>query len=444
MKDFIKKHKIILIIILVVMILAFGGAIAFITLSKKPIVITSNHEKTKEETKEEIKSELDMTVEEQYDSDIIYALSHYSLMFISDYNMLVGYPNAYKDSMICFYAEVVKVIEEGDDKYKIEVAYNNEGDNLLYMVIEGKYSNGVRYLEGELYLFIGVFNGMKTYEIDGTKNILPSITVKKTGSILKESEASINLFTESELKEYYSSFFNNYPMTFSKPSYSLYDTAMNGTYLSQLPFHYLLKLENTGNYKFDEFRIYTIDGDIEVVTDKENSEIYRSISKAKDGTSYLLLTDQEASKHYELQLYDKDFKQLWSRDFENGENLRWMPVNGRIVVYCNNTLYYIDEKTGKDIVTPFTVANVIKLRPLSNGDVIIFTTDKSKFIQYLDSKGKVKWTSSTEYNPTSINILEIGNGKIFVDYKTELSEEDNYVTVYSKDGERVATTVPQN
>ena len=115
MKDFIKKHKIILIIILVVMILAFGGAIAFITLSKKPIVITSNHEKTKEETKEEIKSELDMTVEEQYDSDIIYALSHYSLMFISDYNMLVGYPNAYKDSMICFYAEVVKVIEEGDD-----------------------------------------------------------------------------------------------------------------------------------------------------------------------------------------------------------------------------------------------------------------------------------------------------------------------------------------
>ena len=121
-----------------------------------------------------------------------------------------------------------------------------------------------------------------------------------------------------------------------------------------------------------------------------------------------------------------------------------MPVNGRVVVYCNNTLYYIDEKTGKDIVTPFTVANVIKLRPLSNGDVIIFTTDKSKFIQYLDSKGKVKWTSSTEYNPTSINILEIGNGKIFVDYKTELSEEDSYVTVYSKDGERVATTVPQN
>lgn len=110
-----------------------------------------------------------MTVEEQYDSDIIYALSRYSLMFISDYNMLVGYPNAYKDSMICFYAEVVKVIEEGDDKYKIEVAYNNEGDNLLYMVIEDKYSNGVRYLEGKLYLFIGVFIGMKTYEIDETK-----------------------------------------------------------------------------------------------------------------------------------------------------------------------------------------------------------------------------------------------------------------------------------
>ena len=74
----------------------------------------------------------------------------------------------------------------------------------------------------------------------------------------------------------------------------------------------------------------------------------------------------------------------------------------------------------------------------------MITNDKSKFIQYLDSKGKVKWTSSTEYNQTPINKLEIGNGKIFVDYKTELSEEDNYVTVYSKDGERVATIVPQN
>lgn len=444
MKDFIKKHKVICVILIIVIVAIIVGVSLFIMNLGGSKSSNGNNNIKNEKVVEKAKSELDMTIEEQYDNDMIYALTYYKLMFINDYGNLTGYPNAYKDSMIYFYAEVVKVIEEEDDNYKIEVAYNNEGDNLLYMVIDGKYNNGIRYIEGNLYMFIGIFNGIKTYEIDGTKNILPNISVKKSAVIARDSEASINLFTESELRNYYSSFFNNYPMTFSKPSYSLDATTKDGTYLSELPFHYLLKLENTGNYKFDEFRIYAVNGDIDVVTDKENSEVYRYISKANDGMSYLLYTYQEASKQYEVQLYDKDFKQLWSRNFENSENLRCRNVNGRIVVYNNNTLYYIDEKTGKDIVDSFTVASVIKVRPLSNGDVIIFTTDKSKFIQYLDSKGKVKWTSSTKYNPTSINTLEVGNGKIFVNYYTELSEEDSYITVYSKDGEEVATTIPQN
>ena len=124
--------------------------------------------------------------------------------------------------------------------------------------------------------------------------------------------------------------------------------------------------------------------------------------------------------------------------------MRYMNVNGLLVVYCSNTLYYIDEKTGKNNIEPITVANVIKIRPLSNGDVIVFSSDKSKFIQYIDSKGKVKWTNSTEYDPTSIETLEVGNGKIYVNYNVAQNEEEDYVTVYSKTGEKLATTIPQN
>lgn len=440
MKKSKKKKKIILIVIISIVVLAIIGGITVLLLSGK---FVKNKVKEKTETKEEIKTELDLSIEEQYGKDLYTALTTYGAFFISDYNYFTAYPMAYQDSMIYFDAEVVKVIEEDNNKYKLLVDYNDIGGNELNAVIEGEYNNGVRYLNGEVYYFMGIFNGMKTYEIDGAKNVLPSLKAKKVVLRPAASESN-NFFTESELNEAAKKFFNNYPMTFSQPSYSLDAVTKSGQYLTELPFHYLIKLENTGNYKFDEFRIYTGSGDIEVVTDKENSEIYRYITKASDGKGYLLSSYQLPSEKQDVQLYDKDFKQKWSREYENAADMRYMNVNGLLVVYCSNTLYYIDEKTGKNIIEPITVANVIKIRPLSNGDVIVFSSDKSKFIQYIDSKGKVKWTNSTEYDPTSIETLEVGNGKIYVNYNVAQNEEEDYVTVYSKTGEKLATTIPQN
>ena len=436
----LKRNKFLIIVSVLLFLLIIGLIILFLMSGN---FFKQNSSITEKVTSKKNKNEFDVSIEEQYDKDFYSAFTKYKAFFISDYNNLIGYPMAYKDSMIYFYAEVVKVIEEKDNKYKLLVDYTDIGENQLYAVIEGEYDNGVRYLDGQAYLFMGVFKGMKTYDIDGTKSVLPSMSAKKV--VLNQiGSSSNNLFTESELNVAAKKFFNNYPMTFSQPSYPFDAVTKSGVSLIELPFHYLIKLENTNNYKFDEFRIYTSDGSIEVVTDKENSEIYRNISKSSSGKEYLLSSYQLPSEKMDIQLYDKDFKQKWSREFENANDLRYMNVNGLLVVYCRNTIYYIDEKSGKDIIEPFAVANVIKIRPLSNGEVIVFTSDKSKFIQYLDSKGKVKWTSSTEYNPTYVNTLEVGNNKIYVEYITDKSDDDDYLTVYSMSGEKLATTIPQN
>lgn len=443
MKDLIKKHKVLFIVFAIIILLIILAAIFIIFLGKtnKPDNISKNKKVEKEEIKK-VKNELDMTIEEQYDKNMYYALTTYGAFGISDYDYFTEYPEAYRDSMITFNAEITKVIEEKDNKYKIEVDYDDAAGNPLYIVVNGEYQNGVRYVEGNLYRFIGIFRGMQTHEIDGIKTVLPTMDVKRVALTYADTEYD-SLFTEQELKDESKKFFNNYPMTFSRPNYTL-DTTKDGFLLADLPSHYLIKLENTGNYKFDEFRIYTNAYGLEPVTDQENIDVSRFISKATDGTGYILMSFQQTSKINEIQLYDKDFKQKWSREFENADSLKFMNVNGKLVVYCNNSLYYIDEKTGKDIISPITVGNVIKLRPLSNGDVIIFTSDKTKFIQYLDSKGNIKWTNSTDYTPVSVSGLEIGNGKIYVNYYVEESEDDVYLNVYSKKGEKVATTIPNH
>lgn len=382
-------------------------------------------------------TEFDMSIEEQYD-DVLTRYFSYDSIFVNEYDNITRYPVAYQDVMIDFYAYVRKVLEEKDGSYKILVELF-EGYNFdyvpHYIVIEGTYVNGKRYLENDELKIYGIYKGMENYTVDGSNEVLPKVVVDKT--VIVDVTGTVVEYDEDDLRKVAEAFFDT-TFTLVKPYYD--STTEAGRYLMSLPFHYIVTLDNQSNARFNKYRLYTGSGFIDVATEDESGKVKRYISKSTDGESFILTTYTEDSKYLELQLYDKDFKEIWTRKFEDVSNYIWDNNNGRIAINVNNDLYYIDEVTGKDIVSPFMVGAGLSFELLSNGDVIFVSQNKSDFVMYIDSTGSIKWKDNSEFNPDWLNAIMVANDKIYVNYAMVDTGNDLFVNVYSQEGELLVST----
>lgn len=435
MVDFIKKYKAIFItisiLLLFVIILIIGGEPA----SKSKTSKTGNTKINEEE----IKSEFDMTEEEQM-KDKVYKYLNYKGTYIYDYDYLSKYPKVYEDILVNFYMYVIKVVEENNNNYKILVGFspalNEPMNETKTMMIEGKYENGVRYATGTQYNIYGIFKGIKTYNIDGSTQVVPKIKVDKYFEQNNEYGTG-EIYDKNEIKEVAKQFFNNNQLSVNYPNYD-YDSS-NGVYYANLAPHYLVTLESNNN-KFNQYRFYSLDGQIEPVTENDMTSVERSISKTKDNGDYLLLTYLPSTLHIDLQRYNKNFELVWTREFENVDNYNWDVNNGRIALNTNNELFYINED-GKDILdNSIMVPNCLKLKLLLNGDVIYATDNGTHFINYIDANGKLIWRQNNNYDPLEVNRITVANNRIYVNHKLKGDDYNAYITVFTKDGDREITT----
>lgn len=382
-------------------------------------------------------TEFDMSIEEQYD-DILTRYFSYDSIFVNEYDNITRYPVAYEDVMIDFYAHVKKVLEEKDGSYKILVEMREEynfDDIPHYIVIEGSYVNGKRYLENDELKIYGVYKGMENYMVDGSNEVLPKVAVDKI--VIVDVTGTVVEYDEDDLRKVAEAFFDT-TFTLVKPYYDSSTEA--GRYLMGLPFHYIVTLDNQSNARFNKYRLYTGSGFIDVATEDESGKVNRYISKSTDGENFILTTYTVDSKYLELQLYDKDFKEIWTRKFEDVSNYIWNNNNGRIAININNDLYFINEVNGKDIISPFMVGAGLSFELLSNGDVIFVSQNKSDFVMYIDNTGNIKWKNNSEFTPDWLNSIMVANDKIYVNYAMVDTGNDLFVNVYSPEGKLLVST----
>ncbi len=387
----------------------------------------------------ESSNEFDISIEDQYD-DVLKRYFNYDSLYVNEYDNLARYPIAYKDTMIEFYAIVLQVIEESDDNFKIlcelyEWVNPENKDN--YIIIEGKYVNGKRYLKDDNIKVTGIYKGMNTYNISSTNMVLPTVSVDKI--IIDESYMGYYPeYDEEDIRKIAESFFGT-TFTLVKPNYNLYDE--KNIYLMSLPFHYVVTLDNQTNARFSKYRFYTEYGRIDVATENEDGRVLRNISKSSDNKNFILTTYTPGSNYLELQMYDKDFKLLWSRQFENVDKYLWENNNNRILLTINSDTYYINEIDGKNIIDPFITGEALSIKLLSNGDVIFISEKSNSFIMYIDNTGKVLWKKGIDSSvtPEYISAILVANEKIYINYGLE-GLSDLYVNVYDKDGKELVST----
>ena len=145
-------------------------------------------------------------------------------------------------------------------------------------------------------------------------------------------------------------------------------------------------------------------------------------------------------------MYDKDFKAIWTRKFENAGDYLYDINNGRIALSIDNELYIIDEKTGKDIVSPIMLADGNCIKLLATGDIILVTDNAKDFIIYVNPDGTIKWkTSLSTYDGEWDNEIEgvysilVANEKIYVGYYIS-DYGDSHVAVFNQKGKEEVNT----
>lgn len=422
------------------LVLIIIGLVAFIIISNND---NSSDGKNKENVVENQQmSEFNISLEEQYDSilDQYFGMDYISLY---DYDNLARYPGAYKDTLIEFVGYIEEVIEEKDNSYKILVSmqdWYNYWEDEKYFVIEGEY-NKARYLKNDFVLIYGVYKGNDTYEINGSNKVLPKVNTVKL--IVGDATGEFMDFNESELREVLDTFFGT-TYTLTKPNYD-YRNEVEFELL-RLPFHYIVTLDNNSNARFNKYRVYPSGGRIDVVTEYENKDLRRFIDKSSDNKNFILSTYTESNDYLELQMYDKDFKAIWTRKFENAGDYLYDINNGRIALSIDNELYIIDEKTGKDIVSPIMLADGNCIKLLATGDIILVTDNAKDFIIYVNPDGTIKWkTSLSTYDGEWDNEIEgvysilVANEKIYVGYY--ISDYGNsHVAVFNQKGKEEVNT----
>lgn len=434
MKD--KKNIIFLCVIIGVIVVSICGTLIYVNYSKSSTLNGNSKKTTNNSVEKDIQTELDINFKEQY-ADILDRYFNYQSIPINSYDGLKANTKLYKEAMISFKFYVKKVIEEHDDNYKILVVlvdeYVNSEDQLI--VIEGKYENGNRLSEeqGVMYKAYGIYKKMENYTVDGVNYVLPKIEIDR---VIKQGEHGIpDIYTQSEIRNVAKKFFNNASVTVADGGPTAEDIE-KGIWNP----YYISTLHSSGNTMFNKFKFYSDDGFVAVTPEKDEGDVKRFISKASDGKKYIVTT--YTTDYLEIQLYDSNFKEIWSREFENVERYSWDNNHNRIGLVVNNDLYFIDEKTGKDVVEPFIVGKGLGIRVLSNGDAIYITDQTKDFIMYINSKGKVVWRNDTDSEPYYVESILVGNNNIYVSY--DLGYEDgynsSYIAVYTGSGDVVAKT----
>lgn len=423
----LKSKKAIIIIAIIIILLVAGGILGYKFLLEKPTTkkVTSTNE---------FETEFNTSIEEQY-SDILTKYFDTNYLYLYDYNNLARYPDAYKNIMIGFGGAVEEILEEKDNKYKILVNTGiSQFGNDQRIVIEGEYKDH-RYVPNEDGIFVrGVYEGNVSYKLKGRNEVLPS--VKVVHDVL-DNGPSLCLYSDDELREIAKAFFEM-PVTVTDATYNGISQEEE-FYIMGLGPHCRVFLDNSTNNRFNEYRLYNSGGGIDVATEWDNPDVKRNIVKTSN-KDFLLVSYTESSKYLEVQLYDKDFKQKWTREFKDVNNFLYDYNNGKISLNIDDELYLINESNGKNIANPIVVPNGNKLKLLSNGDTILITKNSKDFIFYITADGKIKWKSSLSKYKGEIDgvpALLIANEKIYISF---YDEYDYYVAVFDKDGKTVVET----
>jgi len=326
------------------------------------------------------------------------------------YENLQKYPKAFRNAQISFLGQVKKIISADDDSYECLINTNGWGEP-HYLIIKGKQGDA-RIIEGDAFQCYGRYIDVMAYEIDGKSYQLPVVSINFTVPILFGwgMEVEMNIAHRYDLKEITmvskAIFGNDIKISDSPTGWELPDSFEWPDWNDP---HYFITLDNQSNSNFQKFMIAAIYPNI--VSLKSTYEVKHSLSVSADFNHYIIsIFDTNINRLY-LEYYDRDFKKIWGREFDNVESVPYDYTADKIYLVAGNDLYIIDTKTGEDVCSPILVGEKVHVSIMQDG-VVLVGKGKRDNIMKTDLEGKIIWKVSTDLFVDDCLMMQIVDGNI--------------------------------
>lgn len=340
------------------------------------------------------------TVLQYFDDDYLY---------IADYDSLQRYPDIFRHAQVDFEGGVVKVLKTDDESYTCLVWLRNSDlmmeefdsknpPNENFVVVTGKHPSSGRIIEGDFLHFYGRYNDVESHTIDGKDAYYPSISAfytvsgEKFDSDYIKKTAKVIFGPDIKLED-----------VMSRPDYVL-DLNHPNWYS-----YYLVTLDNQTNANFSSFEFSRTDGFIRDANIKDGIE--RTINISADFNHYIIIIRDSNLNTVYVEYFDRDFKKIWSREFENTNNMKMDYTEDRMFLVTDNDLYYLDINTGENIIPPVFVGKKIDVNLLDDGVVLIGEGNKDNVMK-VDLQGGIVWKASVDTDVTGCTSLQMIDGNI--------------------------------
>lgn len=366
---------------------------------------------------------------------------------VPSYEFLRRYPNVFQDTQLTVWGTVKKVISLDSTNYKLALWLNVGSQDIAgeyaeemyggqYIIVTGKTGQS-SFMEGDTLLAYGRYTGIETIDIDGTSYTVP--TVNAYNALYANTEH----FAVREAKKFDYPFIKIVAETiFGKdieireplPGEDLLEESamMFNELIGEIPY-LLVELENQSNANFTKFLFSTYDGSIVDAKGPLDANIERYVEFSADFEHFFLFTHNANLGSLKLAYYDKDFRKIWEREFEETTAAVYDYTKNNIYIVVNNTLHIINTETGEDTYKPTYVGEKVEIRKLHDG-ILMVSKNKSDGIMKSELGGDIIWTANLSTDVQSVYGLQLVSGNIVIQYEDE-NWSEHYALISGDSGD---------
>lgn len=262
------------------------------------------------------------------------------------------YANDFIGCKVMVYVTVEKIVDQSANSFEFIASESMKntidpvdfGSPFTYIKCTNPEYN---YLPGDTLLIFGTYTGFETIQIDGETYSLGVIEAFPKSHLLNADN-----YTYDQMKSFAEELFG-------KDIKLVQD---DGDY-------YKVTFENQSNSNFSKVlmnsSVNAVYGSPIQAFDSDDNPY--DIIVASDFEHLYYFYTEPSTNETRLAYYDKDFKKIWQREFENVENISYDYTSTYFYTVVNGYLYIIDCNTGEDVKEPILVGNQSDVRKTTDG-----------------------------------------------------------------------------
>lgn len=382
-------------------------------------------------------------------------------LMASDYEFLRRYPNIFQGAQISVYGMVAKVLSMDNDNYRLILWLNTDPSYAPYatpgeyVILNGKTNPSAWLMEEDTILVTGRYTGVETVDVDGTSYTIPVVEVYNTYyNTTRTQFLMAEKFDYPFIKVVAEAIFGK-DIEIRDPvageDLSMDDAMMDYYALGYAPYadmdpseideymDLLVELEDQSNANFKKFRFSKYEGAIIDAKGPFDAGIERRIEFSADFEHFFLFTRNTGLESLTLAYYDKSFKKIWEREFEEITSAVYDYTETNLYIVVNNELCIINLETGEDVFTPSYVGEKKEIRKFSDG-IVIVSASKSDGIMKISPSGDMIWKTNLSADVERVYGLQLVNGNFVLNYE-DLDWAQHYCLIDGSTGEMLIDAI---